>query len=80
MLNMFEYAGKTNNDNKYYQLWKQGYRPIELSTLRRKTLCLNYLHNNPVKAGLVWEPWHYKYGSAIDYYTTEKGLLKLELI
>ena len=40
MLNMFDYAGKTNNDNMYFQLWKQGYHPIELSTLRRKTLCL----------------------------------------
>jgi hypothetical protein len=39
-----------------------------------------YLHHNPVKAGLVWEPWHYKYSSGIDYYTKEKGLLELVLI
>ena len=29
-------------------------------------------------SGLVWEPWHYKYSSAIDYYTNEHGLLKIE--
>jgi hypothetical protein len=23
------------------------------------------------------EPWHYKYSSAIDYYTNERGLLKI---
>lgn len=39
---------------------------------------LLYLHENPVRSGLVWEAWHYKYSSAIDYYTKEKGLLKIE--
>ena len=24
------------------------------------------------------EAWHYKYSSAIDYYTNEKGLLKID--
>jgi putative transposase len=39
---------------------------------------LQYLHENPVRSGLLWEAWHYKYSSAIDYYTNEKGLLKIE--
>ena len=39
---------------------------------------LQYLHENPVRSGLVWEAWHYKYSSAIDYYRNEKGLLKIE--
>ena len=39
---------------------------------------LVYLHENPVRSGLVWETCHYKYSSAIDYYTTERGLLKIE--
>ena len=33
----------------------------------------DYLNNNPVRSGLVWEAWHYKYGSTIDYITNEKG-------
>ena len=33
----------------------------------------DYLHNNPVGSGLVWEAWHYKYSSTIDYITNEKG-------
>lgn len=80
MINMFDFAGKTNNDNLYFQFWKQYYHPIELNTAKRCQKALDYLHNNPVKAGLVWEPWHYKYSSGIDYYTNEKGLLKLEMI
>ena len=80
MVNMFEFAGKTNSNNKYFQLWKQYYHPIELNTPRRLEIVMAYLHHNPVKAGLVWEPWHYKYSSGIDYYTNEKGLLELVLI
>jgi REP element-mobilizing transposase RayT len=78
MVNMFDYAGKNNNDNVYYQLWKNDYHPIMLYNPRRLKIAMNYLHNNPVKAGFVWEPWHYKYSSGIDYYTNEKGLIKIE--
>ena len=80
MLNLFGYAGRNNNNNKDFQFWKQDYHPIELDTAEKTRQRLNYLHNNPVKSGLVWEPWHYKYSSAIDYYTNEKGLLSVDLI
>lgn len=40
---------------------------------------MRYLHDNPVRAGLVWEPHHYKYSSAIDY-CGGKGLLALQLL
>jgi len=39
---------------------------------------LDYLHENPVRSGLVWEPSHYKYSSAIDYYTDQHGLLPVQ--
>jgi len=29
---------------------------------------INYVHNNPVEAGIVEKPEHYLYSSAIDYY------------
>ena len=78
MLNIFSYAGTNNNNNKDYQFWKQDYHPIELNTAEKLKQRLDYLHENPVRSGLVWEPWHYKYSSAIDYYTNEHGLLKIE--
>ena len=76
MLNIFSYAGKSNTNNKAYQFWKQDYHPIELNTPEKLKQRLDYLHENPVRSGSVWEPWHYKYSSAIDYYTNEHGLLK----
>ena len=39
---------------------------------------INYLHENPVKAGFVSEPQDWTYSSAVDYYTANrKGLLDL---
>ncbi|MBY0478188.1 MAG: transposase [Chitinophagaceae bacterium] len=78
MLNIFRYAGTGNKNNKDFQFWKQDYHPVELSTNELLEQRLQYLHENPVRSGLVWEAWHYKYSSAIDYYTAEKGLLKIE--
>lgn len=78
MLNIFNYTGKNNNNNKEFQFWKQDYHPVELNTAEKIKQRLDYLHENPVRSGLVWEPWHYKYSSGIDYYTNEHGLLKIE--
>ena len=78
MLNIFGYAGRNNTNNKDFQFWKQDYHPVELNTYEKCNQRLNYLHENPVRSGLVWEPWHYKYSSAIDYYTNELGLISIE--
>ena len=78
MLNIFSFAGKNNNNNKNYQFWKQDYHPIELNTAEKLRQRIDYLHDNPVRACIVWEPWYYKYSSAIDYQTNEPGLMKIE--
>ena len=80
MLWMFKRAGERNSNNKNFQFWQQDNHPIELygyETLKQK---LNYLHDNPVRAGIVFESWHYKYSSATDYCTTMKGRIELELV
>jgi hypothetical protein len=41
---------------------------------------LNYIHQNPVRAGLVKESTDYIYSSATDYYLNKKGLLDLDLV
>ncbi|TRX56178.1 transposase [Fulvivirga sp. M361] len=53
MLWMFEQAGRRNSNNKRYQFWQQHNHPIELDTNELMTQKLNYIHNNPVKAGIV---------------------------
>lgn len=39
---------------------------------------LNYIHNNPVKAGLVAEPENYKYSSAKNYLRGDHSVLFVE--
>jgi len=55
MLNLFSLAGKSNSNNKDFQFWKQDYHPIELNTAAKLKERLDYLHENPVRSGLVWE-------------------------
>jgi putative transposase len=78
MLNLFSFTGRNNNNNKDFQFWKQDYHPITLDNGEKLQQRLNYLHENPVRSGLVWEPWHYRYSSAIDYWTNEKGMLPVQ--
>ena len=79
MLNMFRFAGGSNNNNETYQFWQHEYHPIELDNTEKFDQRMNYLHENPVRAGIVWEAQHYKYSSAIDYYEQKQGLLSLNM-
>jgi hypothetical protein len=79
MLAIFKNAGNYNRNNKDFQFWQQDNRPIELWSNEVIKQKLTYIHNNPVAMGLVDEPWHWKYSSALDY-AGGKGLLDLNLI
>ena len=77
MLSVFGKAGVDNPKNVKYQFWINGNHPIEIVSNRFIDQKTNYIHQNPVKAGLVQQPEYYRYSSAIDF-TDEKGMVKLE--
>ncbi len=77
MLWIFKQAGSNNNRNKKYQFWQQDNRPLQLETKNFTLSKLAYIHNNPVKAGLVEKPEDYMLSSARDY-NGISGLLKIE--
>ncbi len=79
MLWMFERAGTRNPNNEKYQFWQQHNNPIELFSNEVMEQKLEYLHNNPVIAGIVPEPWEYLYSSARDY-SGGKGILEIIFI
>ena len=67
-----------NSRNKDYQFWCQDNRPMELIHGRFIFQKMNYIHSNPVDAGLVERQEHYLYSSAKDYIEGKKcGLLEL---
>jgi putative transposase len=78
MLRLFREQGEINSRNKDYQFWQQDNHPEELYSPAFIFQKLNYIHNNPVEAGIVDNAWEYRYSSARDYYHTKKcGLLDL---
>ena len=78
MLWLFERAGKKNANNTKYQFWQQHNQPIELTTVAFAIdASIDYIHNNPVKAGFVNRSEDYPYSSALDF-AGEKGLVDIE--
>ena len=49
----FERAGTNNGNNKKYQFWQQHNQPLVIQNINAMEDRLNYIHNNPVKAGFV---------------------------
>ncbi len=81
MLTIFLQAGEDNSRNSNYQFWQQDNHPIELFTEAFAIQKLDYLHNNPVTAGIVDKAEEYIYSSARDYYTGKNcGLLKIDFL
>jgi putative transposase len=80
MLDFFSKAGQANGNNKNYQFWQQDNHPIELDPhLNMFEQKLNYLHDNPVAAGLISKASDYIYSNAIDY-EDGKGLVEIDLL
>ncbi len=68
MLGMMKTAGEKNSQNNEFQLWQQDNHPIELFDQKILHQKLDYIHYNPVVAGIVENPEDYLYSSARDYY------------
>lgn len=79
LLWMMERAGKKNIQNLNFQLWQQDNHPIELSDFKMLHQKLDYIHNNPVEAGIVEKPEDYLYRSTRDYYGLP-GLIDIILV
>lgn len=60
-------AGGTNRNEKL-QLWTHDNHAVEIHSDDFFLQKLNYIHLNPVRAGLVREAEHYAYSSAADYF------------
>jgi hypothetical protein len=80
LLWLFERAGKHNSNNTRYQFWQQHSHPIELNSNEKLEQRLNYIHNNPVEAGIVLSPEDYIYSSAINYAGLPEKLIDVRLI
>lgn len=78
MLWLMERAGLKNSNVKQRQFWQQHNQPIELWSATVIDQKIDYIHYNPVEAGFVSEPQHWKYSSATDF-SGGKGLLEIDI-
>lgn len=78
MLHQLKYFASRHKRNQMYQVWTHENHPIELRG-EMFDQRLAYIHNNPVKAGIVWNPEDYMYSSSIDY-CGGKGLIGIDYI
>jgi len=81
MLYRFEFAGKYLKTVEKYHFWQDGSHAIYLDPHKPEMMRqrLNYVHENPVRAGIVEEAKDYLYSSARDY-CGKKGLVRIELL
>jgi putative transposase len=64
LLYLFKYYANQNNQYGNYHFWEYTNHPTQLYTLEVIQQKIHYIHQNPVRAGLVTDPAHYIYSSA----------------
>ncbi|MGZ5283917.1 MAG: REP-associated tyrosine transposase [Bacteroidia bacterium] len=61
LLHMFSYFARHNKQNSHQMFWQKTNHPVELTTPQIFDQKMAYIHNNPVRSGLVTnaESWYY---------------------
>ncbi|MES2426335.1 MAG: transposase [Bacteroidota bacterium] len=72
MLHQFKYYASRHSRNEHYQLWQHENHFVELSSPAFMQQKIDYIHENPVKAGLVYRAEDYVYSSASNYADIDK--------
>lgn len=69
MLHRFDWAGLHDSRITNYKFWQESNHAIALHPTQPHILQqkLDYIHQNPVRAGIVSQPHEYLYSSAGDY-------------
>jgi REP element-mobilizing transposase RayT len=81
LLHIFGYFARFNSNNRKHQFWIQDNHPIALVTPEVTWQKLDYIHFNPVRAGIVEKPEDYLYSSARNYVSENQDcLLEIDLL
>lgn len=74
------FAARKHNRNSIYQFWTHENHAVELSTNEMMEQRLNYMYQNPVKAGIVEREEDYLYSSARNYCEGMDTLMEVDLL
>lgn len=79
MLERFKLATESHSRNKNYQFWQLNNHAEEIYTEKFMWSKIDYIHFNPVRAGIVASPQNYIYSSASNY-IDGKGIIDVEIV
>lgn len=79
MLERFKLATETHSRNKNYQFWQLSNHAEEIYSEKFMWSKIDYIHFNPVRAGIVSSPQDYIYSSASNY-VNGKGIIDVEIV
>lgn len=77
-LKIFQESAEGINDQKK-KLWMQRFDDEVIRNQQMFWAKLNYIHNNPLKAGLVSRAEDYKYSSARNYINKDQSVLDVDV-
>ena len=79
LIYMFKFFAQRTHQNKEYKIWTGNNHPEEITSNDFLMTKLNYIHQNPVRAGLVKNAEDYVYSSASNY-ASGKGLIEIDCL
>ena len=79
MLERFKLATESYSRKKNFQFWLLGNHAEEIYSEKFMWSKIDYIHFNPVRAGIVSNPQDYIYSSASNY-IDGKGIVEVEIV
>lgn len=70
----------TVHDESEYRIWQRRFRPFNVYSRKKVLEKLNYMHNNPVKRGLVQHPGDWPWSSWRFYFLNDASLLTIDRV
>jgi REP-associated tyrosine transposase len=67
LLHQLSFFRAPHKKESVHQVWQEGFHPQAISSEEMMEQKLDYLHQNPVKRGLVAGPEHWRYSSAHEW-------------
>lgn len=80
MLKIFRQHALQTFRNESFQIWTHDNHPEEIFSRSFMLQKLAYIHNNPVRAGMVRNPSDYLYSSAGNYIGLEDVILEINVL
>ena len=80
MVNIFRNFGIQTYRNENFQIWEHYSHPELIKSNKALIRTIDYIHNNPVKAGIVRVPEDYIYSSAGNYSGRSDNILEVRVL